>query len=178
LSNFSCTPEALAAFISDKSINIFEKHHVMSRTELEARYAIKLEKYTKKIQIESRIISDLATNHILPTAIHYQNRLIENAKGLKEVLDSKSFVKLSKNQLNTIKDISNHISEIKDGVEQMIEARKVANRIDDIYQRALSYKNDVRGHFEAIRNHVDKLEMLVDDELWPLPKYRELLFIK
>ncbi len=178
LSNHKSTPEALRAFVSDKSISLFELHHVMSRTELEARYAIKLEKYTKKIQIESRIMGDLATNHILPTAIHYQNRLIENAKGLKEVLDSKSFVKLSKNQLYTIKDISNHISEIKDYVEQMIEARKTANRIDDVYEKAVAYKDNVRGYFEDIRYHVDKLEMLVDDEMWPLPKYRELLFIK
>ncbi len=178
LSNHSSTPEALKAFISDKSIGLFERHYVMSRTELEARYAIKLEKYTKKIQIESRIMGDLATNHILPTAIHYQNRLIENAKGLKEVLDSKSFVKLSKNQLNTIKEISNHISAIKDYVELMIEARKTANRIDDIFGKAVAYKDNVRGYFEDIRNHIDKLEMLVDDELWPLPKYRELLFIK
>ncbi|MBC8320232.1 MAG: glutamine synthetase III [Bacteroidetes bacterium] len=178
LSNHRFTPEALVAFVSEKSIKLFERHHVMSKTEIEARYSIKLEKYTRKIQIESRIMGDLATNHILPTAIHYQNRLIENAKGLKDVLDSKSYVKLSKNQLNTIKDISNHISAIKDYVEQMVEARKTANKIDNVYDQALAYKNDVRFYFEEIRNHVDKLEMLVDDELWPLPKYRELLFIK
>ena len=178
LSNHPATPEALGAFISEKSISLFEKHNVMSRTELQARYEIKLEKYTKKVQIESRIMGDLATNHILPTAIHYQNRLIENAKGLKEVLDSKSFVKLSKNQLYTIKDISNHISAIKDYVEQMVEARKKANKIEDTFEKALAYKNEVRAYFEDIRNHVDKLEMLVDDEMWPLPKYRELLFIK
>jgi len=178
LSNNKTTPEALGAFISEKSIGLFEKHHVMSRTEVLARYAIKLEKYTKKIQIESRIMGDLATNHILPTAIHYQNRLIENAKGLKEVLDSKSYVKLSKNQLNTIKDISNHISEIKEHVEQMVEARKVANRITNDLEQAMAYKDTVKSYFEDIRDHVDKLEMLVDDEMWPLPKYRELLFIK
>ena len=178
LSNNKTTPEALGAFISEKSIGLFERHHVMSRTEVLARYAIKLEKYTKKIQIESRIMGDLATNHILPTAIHYQNRLIENAKGLKEVLDSKSFVKLSKNQLNTIKDISNHISEIKEHVEQMVEARKVANRITNDLEQAMAYKDSVKAYFEDIRDHVDKLEMLVDDEMWPLPKYRELLFIK
>ena len=178
LSNNKTTPEALGALISEKSIGLFERHHVMSRTEVLARYAIKLEKYTKKIQIESRIMGDLATNHILPTAIHYQNRLIENAKGLKEVLDSKSFVKLSKNQLNTIKDISNHISEIKEHVEQMVEARKVANRITNDLEQAMAYNDSVKAYFEEIRDHVDKLEMLVDDEMWPLPKYRELLFIK
>lgn len=178
LSNHRTTPEALKAFISDKTVELFSKHQVMSKTELEARYSIKLEKYTKKIQIESRVIGDIAINHILPIAIKYQNRLIENAKGLKEVLDSKSFVKLSKNQLNTIKEISNHISEIKEFVIQMIEARKVANRIEDDFERALAYKDNVKGYFDEIRYHVDKLEILVDDEVWPLPKYRELLFNK
>ncbi len=178
LSNNRSTPEALGAFVTEKSIQLFERHNVMSKTEVQARYAIKLEKYTKKIQIESRVMGDLATNHILPTAIHYQNRLIENAKGLKEVLDSKSFVKLSKNQLNTIKEISNHISEIKDYVEKMIEARKVANKITDRFEVAREYKDSVKSYFDNIRYHVDKLEMLVDDEMWPLPKYRELLFIK
>ena len=178
LSNHRTTPEALGAFVSDKSVALFEKHNVMSKKELEARYSIKLEKYTKKIQIESRVMGDLATNHILPTAIVYQNRLIENAKGLKEVLDSKSFVKLSKNQLNTIKEISNHISEIKEYVEQMVEARKASNKIEDDYEKAMAYKNFIVPFFENIRYHVDKLEMLVDDEIWPLPKYRELLFSK
>lgn len=178
LSNHRTTPEALGAFVSDKSVSLFEKHNVMSKKELEARYSIKLEKYTKKIQIESRVMGDLATNHILPTAIVYQNRLIENAKGLKEVLDSKSFVKLSKNQLNTIKEISNHISEIKEYVEQMVDARKAANKVEDDFEKAMAYKNFVVPFFDEIRYHVDKLEMLVDDEIWPLPKYRELLFSK
>ncbi|MAZ93239.1 MAG: glutamine synthetase type III [Lentimicrobiaceae bacterium] len=178
LSNKRTTPEALGAFVSEKSINLFEKHNVMTRTELEARYSIKLEKYTKKIQIESRTMGDLATNHILPTAIKYQNRLIENIKGLKEVLDAKSFVKLSKNQLNTIKDISNHISEIKESVEQMTEARRKANKLDDDLEKAMAYKDIIKDYFDTIRYHADKLEILVDDEMWPLPKYRELLFIK
>jgi glutamine synthetase len=178
LSNNRTTPEALGAFVSEKSIDLFERHNVMTKTELEARYSIKLEKYTKKIQIESRTMSDLATNHILPTAINYQNRLIENTKGLKEVLDSKSFVKLSKNQLNTIKDISNHISEIKEYVEQMTEARKKANKLDGDLEKAMAYKDIIKDFFEIIRYHADKLEILVDDEMWPLPKYRELLFIK
>lgn len=178
LSNFRSTPEALKAFVSKKTIELFARHKVMTEKELLARYEIKLEKYTKKIQIESRVMGDLATNHILPTAIHYQNRLIENARGLKEVLDSKTFVKLSRNQLNTIKDISDHISSIKDDVEMMTEARKVANRQETIAEQAMAYKNSVKPYFESIRYHVDKLEMLVDDELWPLPKYRELLFIK
>jgi len=178
LSNNRSTPEALEAFVSERTIELFKKHQVMTEKELLARFEIKLEKYTKKIQIESRVIGDLATNHILPTAIHYQNRLIENARGLKEVLDSKTFVKLSRNQLNTIKDISNHISSIKDDVEMMTEARKEANLIEAVHQKAIAYKDEVKPYFEKIRYNVDKLEMLVDDELWPLPKYRELLFIK
>jgi glutamine synthetase len=178
LSNNRSTPEALEAFVSKNTIELFERHKVMTEKELQARFEIKLEKYTKKIQIESRVMGDLATNHILPTAIHYQNRLIENARGLKEVLDSKTFVKLSRNQLNTIKDISNHISSIKDDVEMMTEARKMANAIDNVQKQAIAYKDNVKPFFEKIRYHVDKLEMLVDDELWPLPKYRELLFIK
>jgi glutamine synthetase len=178
LSNHRSTPQALKAFISPKTVEMFEKHHVMNKKELDARYEIKLEKYTKKIQIESRVMGDLAINHILPTASQYQNRLIENAKGLKEVLDSKSFVKLSRNQLNTIKEISDHIATIKEDVEKMVEARKKANKIEDSAKKADAYKENVFPFFEGIRYHVDKLELLVDDEIWPLPKYRELLFIK
>ena len=178
LSNRRSTPEALKEFISKETIDLFKRQNILSEKELRARYEIKLEKYIKKIQIESRVMGDLAINHILPTAIQYQNRLIENARGLKEVLDSKSYVKLSRNQLNTIKEISDHISAIKDGVEEMVEARKKANTIEDMSKLAFAYKDTVKVHFETIRYHVDKLELLVDDELWPLPKYRELLFIK
>ncbi len=178
LSNNSNTPAALPAFISDKTVNLFEKHNVMSRVELLARYDIKLEKYIKKIQIEARVLGDLAINHILPTAIQYQNRLIENTKGLQDVLDSKTYVQLSRSQLNTIKEISNHIASIKEGVEIMVEARKKANVVTDYTQKAVAYRDEVLPCFADIRGHVDKLELLVDDNLWPLPKYRELLFIK
>ena len=178
LSNNRSTPDALPAFVSEKSIALFEKYHVLSRIELEARYEIKLEKYIKKLQIESRVLGDLAINHILPTAIHYQNRLIENAKGLKDVLDSKTFVKLSRNQLNAIKDISDHVSTIKEDVIAMTDARKVANHLESLPEKAKAYRDQVMPFFDSIRYHVDKLEMLVDDELWPLPKYRELLFIR
>lgn len=178
LSNNRTTPDAIKAFLSEKAINLFDKHHVLNKVELKARYEIKLENYTKKIQIQSRVIGDLAINHILPTAIRYQNRLIENARGLKEVLDSKTFIKLSRNQLNTIKEISDHVSNIKEFVAEMVESRRLANRINDIDQRAEAYKNSVLPFFDKIRYHVDKLELLVDDEIWPLPKYRELLFLK
>ena len=178
LSNNRTTPDALKAFLSEKAVKIFSKHDVLNRVELKARYEIKLENYTKKLQIQSRVMGDLAVNHILPTAIQYQNRLIENAKGLKEVLDSKTFVKLSRNQLNTIKEISDHVSSIKEYVAEMVEARKSANRAGDIERQSEAYKNSVLPFFDKIRYHVDKLELLVDDEIWPLPKYRELLFLK
>ncbi len=178
LSNNSNTPDALPAFISKENIALFEKHRVMNRTELLARYEIKLEKYIKKIQIEARVLGDLAINHILPTAIQYQNRLIENTKGLQDVLDSKTYIQLSRNQINTIKEISNHVASIKEGVEDMIEARKKANVVQDYTEKAVAYRDTVLPRFAEIRSHVDKLELLVDDNLWPLPKYRELLFIK
>ncbi len=178
LSNNRTTPDAIKAFLQKKSIDLFAKHGVLNQVELKARHEIKLENYTKKIQIQSRVMGDLAVNHILPTAIQYQNRLIDNARGLKEVLDSKTFVKLSRNQLNTIKEISDHVSSIKEFVVEMVEARRLANKIMDIEKRAEAYKNNVLPFFEQIRYHVDKLELLVDDEIWPLPKYRELLFLK
>ncbi len=178
LSNLRSTPDALKAFISEKTISLFERHHVMNRTELKARYEIKLEKYIKKLQIESRVLGDIATNHIIPTAISYQNRLIDNARGLKEVLDTKTYVNLSRNQLNAIKYISEHIAAIKDNSEAMILARKKANAIENTSEKAVAYRDEVRVYFDIIRYHVDKLEFMVDDELWPLPKYRELLFIR
>ncbi|PKP53237.1 MAG: glutamine synthetase type III [Bacteroidetes bacterium HGW-Bacteroidetes-1] len=178
LSNFSNTPDAIKAYISEKSIKLFGKHKVLTERELRARYEIKLDKYIRKLQIESRLIGDLSVNHIIPTAIKYQNTLIENARGLKDVLDSKTYVKLSRNQIQTIKEISEHVSEIRQFVEDMTEERKIANRIEHEADKAHSYCYKVKPYFEKIRTHVDKLELLVDDQLWPLPKYRELLFIK
>ena len=178
LSNNRNTPDALPEFISEKSVALFEKHNVLSRKELVARNEIKLEKYIKKIQIEARVLGDLAVNHILPTAIQYQNRLIENTKGLKEILDAESFRQLSQNEVDTIKEISDHVAGIKAGVAAMVEARKKANVIENTLEKAVAYRDTVLARFEEIRRHVDKLELLVDDNLWPLPKYRELLFIK
>jgi len=178
LSNHANTVEAIKAFISPKSIELFEKHQVLTKRELVARYEIKLDKYVRKLQIEARLIGDLSVNHIIPTAIRYQNTLIKNAQGLKEVLDSKSFIKLSRNQMQTIKEISEHISEVKQLVEEMIAERKIANRLENEEEKAKAYCYKVKPYFDRIREHVDKLEMLVDDMEWPLPKYRELLFIK
>jgi glutamine synthetase len=178
LSNINSTPKALVKAMTPEVIELYEREGILTKKEILARNEIKLSKYTMQIQIESRVIGDIATNHIIPVAIKYQNILIENVKGLKDVLDNKTFVKLSKNQMQTIKDISEHISEIKDLVIQMTEERKVANNIENITEKAIFYSENVKDYFEKIRYHVDKLELIVDNDLWPLPKYREMLFIR
>jgi len=178
LSNITSTPKALDVMISPSNFKLFSDHNVLTEREIRARYEIKLENYIKKIQIESRIIGDISTNHIIPIAIRYQNTLIDNVRGLKEVLDTKTFVKLSNNQMQSIKEISEHISDIRTLVSEMTEVRKHANLIEDASVRANNYHDIVLPYFDKVRYHVDKLELLVDDELWPLPKYRELLFIR
>jgi glutamine synthetase len=178
LSNHTNTPDALKAMISKKSIDLFERNNVLTTREMHARHEIRLENYTKKIQIESRVLGDLASNHVIPIAIKYQNTLIENVKGLKQVLDLKTYGKLSQNQMDTITEISEHVSHIKTYVNEMIEARKQANRITETEEKAFAYCRNVKPFFDKIRYHADKLELLVDDEVWPLPKYRELLFVK
>ncbi|MBN1199461.1 MAG: glutamine synthetase type III, partial [Bacteroidales bacterium] len=178
LSNLRTTPEAVKAFVSQKTEKLFEENQVLTKRELEARFEIRLEHYTKKIQIESRVLGDLSTNHIIPIAIKYQNTLIENVKGLKQVLDYQTYGKLSHNQMETITEISEHVDKIKTFVHNMVEERKKANRIDEVEAKAIAYCQNVFPYFDKIRYHVDKLEMLVDDNLWPLPKYRELLFMR
>ncbi|MFC2101433.1 glutamine synthetase III [Bacteroidota bacterium] len=178
LSNFKTTPEAVKALVSDKTEKLFAENQVLTKRELEARFEIRLEHYTKKIQIESRVLGDLSTNHIIPIAIKYQNTLIENVKGLKQVLDYQTYGKLSHNQMETITEISEHVDKIKTYVHNMIEERKIANKIEEVEAKANAYCDEVFPYFDKIRYHVDKLEMLVDDELWPLPKYRELLFMR
>ena len=173
LSNIKNMPRAIEAYVAKKSIELFEKHGVMSRKEVEARNEIKLESYIKRVQIESRVIGDLAMNHIIPTAIAYQNKLISNANGLKGLgVDNKAVVQ-------TITEISGHIETIKTSVREMIEERKRLNKISDTHKRAFGYCDDVKEkYFDKIRDAVDKLELLVDDEDWPLVKYRELLFLR
>jgi len=178
LSNLATTPEALKTMLSDKSVSVFESCKVLTERELRARHEIRLEHYTKKIQIESRILGDLAGNHVIPIAIKYQNTLIENVKGLKQVLDLKTYGKLSQNQMETITEISEHVDKIKTFINEMTEARKIANRISEPEEKAFAYAETVFPYFDKIRYHSDKLELLVDDELWPLPKYRELLFMR
>ena len=177
LSNNKTTPEALKAKISKKSIALFEEMNVMSKIESQARYEIEMEAYIMHIQIEGRVLGDIARNHIVPTAVKYQNVLIENVKGLKEIFEEK-FRSVSKEQINLIEEISSHIENIHANVTKMTNERKKANTIDDIEQKALAYCHKVRPLFDDIRKHCDKLELLVDDEIWPLTKYRELLFTR
>lgn len=177
LSNHKTTPTALKAKVSKKALDLFKELHVMNHIEVEARYEIELEEYTKKIQIEGRVLGDIAKNHVIPTAIRYQNTLIENVRGLKEIF-GKEYEKIAKEQIALIKEISLHIETINTKVEEMTEARKKANALTDAQKMAEMYCDKVKPYFEVIRNHCDKLELLVDDEIWTLTKYRELLFTR
>lgn len=175
LSNNKTTPNALKAKISKKTIDMFEELGVMNKMEIHARYEIEVEEYTLRIQIESRVIGDLARNHIIPTAIKYQNTLIENVTGLKNIYGSK-YKDVAKEQLELIQDISKRIEAINSNVTKMTNERKKANAIKDSEKTAQAYCTKVKPFFDEIRYHCDKLELLIDDELWPLTKYRELLF--
>ena len=177
LSNNKSTPEALKVKVSDKVIALFEEMNVMSKIETKARYEIDLEEYIMHIQIEGRVLGDIARNHIVPTAIKYQNVLIKNVKGLKEIFEEK-YKAVSQEQILLIEEISSHIEGINSKVTKMINERKKANAVDDIELKAKAYCNKVKPLFDEIRYHCDKLELLVDDEIWPLTKYRELLFTR
>jgi glutamine synthetase len=175
LPNVKTTPPALDALVSKKAKELFEKHKVLTHAELEARHEIELEKYIKKVQIEGRVIGDLAGNHILPSAIRYQNVLIENITGLKEVGAKEAAYKV---QLSVLNEISEHIAKVQTLSDEMTEARKKANNLTDSREKAIAYCDKVKPFFDDIRYHVDKLELLVDDASWELPKYRELLFLR
>ncbi|MEO8773992.1 MAG: glutamine synthetase III [Gelidibacter sp.] len=175
LSNHRTTPEALKAKVSERVIKLFEEMGVMNRVESEARYELEMEDYVMRIQIEGRVLGDIARNHIVPIAVQYQNRLIKNVVGLKKIY-GKDFKKFAQEQLNLIEDISGHISSINSEVTRMTDERRTANLLDDFEQKANDYCFKVKPLFDSIRYHCDKLELLVDDELWPMTKYRELLF--
>jgi glutamine synthetase len=177
LSNFKTTPLALKARASKQALDLFSDLGIMNHIEVEARYEIELEEYTKKIQIEGRVLGDIATNHVIPTAIRYQNTLIENVKGLKDIFGA-DFEKIAKEQIILIKDISEHIEGINSKELEMTNERKKANVMTDGQEMAEAYCDNVKPYFEVIRDHCDKLELLVDNELWTLTKYRELLFTK
>ncbi|HEY6975698.1 MAG TPA: glutamine synthetase III [Chitinophagaceae bacterium] len=176
LPNVRVTPLALDAMVTEKAKHLFESNNVYTHEELEARHEIELEKYIKKVQIEARIMGDLAINHILPAAIEYQNKLITNVKGLKEAgLTDKSYCV----QQKILNEISDHIQTVYSKVDEMVEARKVANNIDNTRTKAIAYCSQVKEKFfDEIRYHVDKLEHLISDEEWTLPKYREMLFLR
>jgi glutamine synthetase len=176
LPNLKTTPVALDAMVTKKAKDLFERNHVYTHVELEARHEIELEKYIKKVQIEARIMGDLAINHILPAAISYQNKLSTNISGLKAAgLGADAYA--SQNDL--LQQVSKHIQVIYTQVNAMVEARKVANNIEDTRKKAIAYEADVKSaFFDEIRYHVDKLEHLVDDDKWTLPKYREMLFLR
>ena len=175
LSNHKTTPEALRENITDKAIALFEEMGVLSKVELIARYEIALEEYVKTVQIESRVLGDIARNHVVPTAVRYQNTLIENVRGLKEIFGD-AYQEVASEQIDLIRHISEHIKVIHSTVEAMIEARKRANHLATFVERADAYCNEVKPFFDEIRYHCDKLELMIDDELWTLTKYRELLF--
>ncbi|MGI8950152.1 MAG: glutamine synthetase III [Chitinophagaceae bacterium] len=176
LPNVRTTPLALDAMITEKGKHLFENNNVYNEAELEARHEIELEKYIKKVQIEARIMGDLAINHILPSAIKYQNTLIENIKGLKEAgLPESSYA----SQLEILKAIAEHINAIQPKVKAMVEARKIVNNMDNTRSKAIAYCTQVKeAFFDEIRYHIDKLEHLVADDNWTLPKYREILFLR
>jgi glutamine synthetase len=171
-------PLIIDAYLREESIKMFESTGVMSHKELEARNEVKWETYTKKIQIEARVLGDLAMNHIIPIATRYQSSLIDNVYKLRDLFPAEKADKMSVKNLEIIEDISNHISFIKEKTDEMVDARKVANKIECEREKAIAYHDTVFPIMDEIRYHIDKLELIVDDELWTLPKYRELLFIR
>jgi len=178
LSNIKTTPYALGVYLSEKVVELFEGEGVLTEEELEARNEIYFEKYKLKIQIESRVAGDLAVNHILPSAFEYQAKLVNTVKDMKDIYDEKTFKSLTATHSEIIKEISDRCAKIQSLVSGMVEARKKANNIEDVAESSKSYCDEVVPFFDKLRYEVDKLELIVDDELWPLPKYRELLFAK
>ena len=175
LANIKTTPKALDALITEKAEAVFESTGVFSRREAHARHEVLLEDFYKKLQIEARVIGELVNSLIIPAAINYQSKLVENVRGLKEIgLDESVYAA----QLDIIKKLAEHINFIKTNTDLMVDERKNANGIDDARERAIAYDEKVKAYFDPIRYHVDKLEQLVDDAVWPLPKFRELMFLK
>jgi glutamine synthetase len=175
LNNFKDTPRALDVFSKKETLSLFAEHKIFNHVEMEARHEIMLEEYVKKVQIEARMMGYLASNSILPAAISYQNRLVENIKGLKEIgLNEETW----RSQKEIVEVLSKHINAVSDNVEAMINERKVANNLESMHARAIAYCDKVKPYFDLIRYHADKLELIVDDKLWVLPKYREMLFLR
>ncbi len=178
LTNVKSVPEALSAYLREENVKMFNENGIFDKAELEGRVEVEYEKFVMKIQIEARVLGDLAINHIVPTAVKYQTVLLENVKNLKEVFSNEEFSALAKGRIDIIKEISGHITAIKSKVNEMVDARKKANIIEDIVEKAEAYDTKVFPFLNEIRYHIDKLELIVDNEIWPLPKYRELLFVR
>ncbi len=177
LTNVLTAAEAFKAYISKKTIDLYSRNKILNEKELYSRYEIKNCQYVQKIQIESRVLGDLAKNHIIPTAVKYQNVLIKSVRDLKEIItDKNEFDNMAQRRIATIKDISKHTTSISKQVFDMINERKKANKIEDCGNKIVKYENDVKPFLDKIRYHIDKLELIIDDEMWSLPKYRELLF--
>ena len=169
-------PEAYEVYHEQQTVDLFRNMGVLAPNEVEARFEILNETYVKKLQIEARVIGDICLNHVIPAAVKYQNLLIENVKGMKEVF-GESYLEVCQSELKTLQKISKYINDISNDVEALVESRKKANRIEDIAQRAKVYSHEVKDMMDKVRYSADHLEMIVDDEMWPMPKYRELLFI-
>jgi glutamine synthetase len=178
LSNLKDTPRALKVWHDKNVVKLFDKLNVLSPREVEARQEIEFENYCLKIQIESRLMGDITQNYFIPAAVEYQNKLIQNAQGLMSVLGEKAGKEAAKAQISLIERVSLHLNAMKSASDVMLENRKKANKIDGAEKKALAYCDTVKVHFDEIRYHADKLELLVDDELWPLPKFREMLFTR
>ena len=165
-------------YLTADSVKMFEDLGVLNAKELEARNEVKWETYTKKIQIEARVLGDLTMNHIIPVATHYQSRLAKNVENMYDIFSDKEAEKLCARNVKIIKEIAERTQIIESGVEELVNARKVANKIEDEREKAIAYHDTVAPKMEEIRYHIDKLELTVEDELWTLPKYREMLFIR
>jgi glutamine synthetase len=178
LNNIPSVPESLKCYLTPAAKEVLIGSGIFSEKELESRVEVEFEKFTKKVQIEARVLGDLAINHIVPTAIRYMTLLVENVKGLKEIFGDLEYERLASARKEVIITISDHISNIKKLVNEMVEERKKANVIEDSFKKAIAYEKKVKPYLEEIRSHIDKLELIVDNEIWPLPKYRELLFTR
>jgi glutamine synthetase len=178
LSNFGTTPEGLKAMVSKQSLHLFKHYKILSERELEARHEIHLEDYSKKIEIESRVLEELIRNQVIPASMKYLNLLCQSLQNQKEAMDKIHFSKISGSQNESIIEIAGHISSLKTLVDEMMAKRDAVNKIENAEKRSFAYCEKVFPLFEKIRNHADELEQITADDLWPLPKYRELLFVR
>ncbi|WP_297096839.1 glutamine synthetase III [uncultured Draconibacterium sp.] len=178
LTNIGNVPDSLAAYLREDYVDLFKRNGIFNKSEIEGRVEVEYEKFIMKVQIESRVLADIAINHIVPTAVEYQTMLLENVKNLKEVFPEEEFLSLAGGRLELIREVGGHISAIKAKRKEMIAARAKANKVEDVVERSKEYDKEVRPYLDEIRDHIDRLELIVDNEKWPLPKYRELLFVR